>query len=71
MIGFAVGDQYQSLIKTLKGLTDEEKRRIVLKVQEVVGSTGIEALTRFVGFQAQREILLSVLQKATKEMRGG
>ncbi|XP_041368776.1 protein C19orf12 homolog [Gigantopelta aegis] len=71
VIGYAVGDEYQSLVKTLKNLTDDEKRRIVDKVQDVVGSTGIEALTRFVGFQAQREILINILQKATKEMRGG
>ncbi|XP_067657090.1 protein C19orf12 homolog [Haliotis asinina] len=71
VIGYCLSDEYQSMIKVLKELTDEDKKRLVNQVQEVVGSSGIEALTRFIRQQAQREILLNVLNKFTTDLKGG
>ncbi|XP_046548486.1 uncharacterized protein LOC124258434 [Haliotis rubra] len=71
VIGYCRSDEYQSMIKVLKELTDKDKKRLVSQVQEVVGSTGIETLTRFIGQQAQREILLNVLNKFTTDLKGG
>ncbi|XP_048249186.1 uncharacterized protein LOC124128135 [Haliotis rufescens] len=71
LMGYCMSDEYQSMITTLKGLTDEDKRQLVSQVQGVVGSSGLEALTRFIGAQAQREILLNVLNKFTTDLKGG
>lgn len=49
LIGYAKSDEYSSMLKVLGNLTDEDKQNLVNKVQELVGSTGIEALTHFIG----------------------
>lgn len=50
-MGYRFSSDYDSLIAVIRNLTDEEKEKIVQKVQELVGSTSIEALTHFIGAQ--------------------
>ncbi|KAI8792957.1 hypothetical protein BgiMline_002966 [Biomphalaria glabrata] len=70
-IGYRMSDDYQSLIEVLQDLTDEEKAELVKRVQELVGGTTIEALTRFIGTQAQRSSLLHLLRSAASELSKG
>ncbi|XP_076469717.1 uncharacterized protein LOC143300045 [Babylonia areolata] len=62
MLGYRYSSDYDSLVAVIRNLTDEEKEKIVHKVQELVGSTSIEALTHFIGAQVQREALLNLLR---------
>ncbi|KAK6185847.1 hypothetical protein SNE40_007993 [Patella caerulea] len=71
VIGYCRVDPYQSMVETLRKLNDEDKAKLVKKIQELVGSTGIEALTRFIASQAQREILVNFLRKAAEDFKGG
>lgn len=71
VLGYWQADDYDSMIKVLYNLSDSEKEKLVQKVQELVGSTGIEALTRFIGSQAQREVLLHLMRNFAKDPQGG
>lgn len=71
MLGYWQSDDYDSLLKVLYSLSDSEKAKLVQKVQELVGGTGIEALTRFIGNQAQREVLLHLIRNFSKDPQGG
>jgi len=64
-------DPYDSMICVLRSLTEEEKQNLVNKVQELVGSSALEALTTFIGNQVQRELLLNVLQTFLNNKGGG
>ncbi|XP_025094602.1 uncharacterized protein LOC112564176 [Pomacea canaliculata] len=70
-LGYRLSSDYDSLITVLQELTDDEKADLVKKVQELVGSTTIEALTRFIGCQVQRENLLNLLRSAAQDLKGG
>ena len=71
VIGYMQSDDYDSMINVLMNMSDSEKKRLVLKVQELVGGIGIQALTRFIGNQAQREVLLHLIQGFAKNPQGG
>ncbi|XP_060579728.1 protein C19orf12 homolog [Ruditapes philippinarum] len=71
VIGYCKSDEYSSMIKVLKNLSDYDKQRLVEKVQELVGSSGLEALTAFVGSQVQRELLLNVIRTVLQNKDGG
>ncbi|XP_021345874.1 uncharacterized protein LOC110445536 [Mizuhopecten yessoensis] len=71
LIGYMKSDNYQALIVVMKNLSDSEKKRIVQKVQELVGSVGVEELVRFVGSQVQRDALLQLLRGALNDIKGG
>ncbi|CAL1535576.1 unnamed protein product [Lymnaea stagnalis] len=71
LMGYRMSDDYQSLIDVMQDLTDEDKAELVKKVQELVGATSIEALTRFIGAQAQRSALLNLLRSAASELSKG
>ena len=62
-------DDYDSMIAVLKNMSNSEKERLVQKVQELVGGTEIEPLNRFIGNQAQREVLLQLIQGLTKTLK--
>ena len=51
------------MVVLLKNLTesDVEQQALVKKVQELVGSTTLEALTAFIGSQGQQELLWNVV----------
>lgn len=53
-------------------MSDENKEQLVKQVQALVGSTGIEALTSFIGQQVNREIFLNLIREfAQKVVSGG
>ena len=62
-------DNYDSMITVLKNMSNSEKERLVQKVQELVGGTEIEPLNRFIGNEAQREVLLQLIQGFTKTLK--
>ena len=59
------------MIKVIKNLSDADKKRLVEKVQELVGSTSLEALTAFIGSQVQRELLLNTIRSVLQNKGGG
>ena len=59
-------DDYSSMMDVLRGLTDEEKENLVNEVQGVVGSTGVEDLTSFIGSPGQREALINCIREFIK-----
>ena len=67
-VGYMLVDNYDSMITVLKNMSNSEKERLVQKVQELVGGTEIEPLNRFIGNQAQREVLLQLIQGFTKTL---
>lgn len=60
-MGYRFSSDYDSLIAVIRNLTDEEKKKIVQKVQELVGSTSIEALTHFIGAQVNLQFSYGLL----------
>ncbi|BFZ02171.1 hypothetical protein BsWGS_05210 [Bradybaena similaris] len=71
VIGYRMSDDYQSLIDTLQGLSDEDKAEVVRRVQKLVGADSIEALTIFIRGQAQRCVLLDILRSAAAKFAKG
>ena len=70
-MGYKMSDDYQSMIEVLQDMSEAEKQELAKKVQELVGSSSIEALTRYIGGQAQRSALLELLRSAAKECTKG
>ncbi|KAK7108988.1 protein C19orf12 homolog [Littorina saxatilis] len=70
-IGYFYSSDYESLVAVIRNLTDDEKAKIVHKVQELVGSTSLEALTHFIGAQVQREALLNLLRQFATGVKSG
>ena len=71
LIGYMTADEYQSMLKVMRNLSDKDKEKIAKKVQELVGSVGIEELVRFIGTQVQRDALLHLLRNALSDLKGG
>ncbi|XP_061192421.1 uncharacterized protein LOC133200674 [Saccostrea echinata] len=71
MIGYICSDEYTAMIKVLKNLNDEEKQKVVKAVQELVGTSSIEALTRFISQQVQRDMLLKLLRDFVGDIQKG
>ncbi|CAH1784593.1 unnamed protein product [Owenia fusiformis] len=65
--GYCNVETYDSMVTIIRNLSDYEKKELVRKVQELVGSSGLEALTTFVGQQVNREILLNVVRQFANE----
>ncbi len=60
------------MVAVVKGLTDEEKQQLVTKIQELVGSAGIESLTQFIAAQVSRELFLNTIRDfASQATKGG
>ena len=59
------------MISVLKNLTDTEKQNLVNKVQELVGSSTLEALTAFIGSQVQQELLIGCIRQFVNNKSGG
>lgn len=70
-VGYMCSDEYTAMIKVLKNLNDQDKAKVVKAVQELVGSSSIEALTRFIGNQVQRDLFLKVLHEVVGNIQKG
>ncbi|WAR00879.1 hypothetical protein MAR_025251 [Mya arenaria] len=71
LLGYMQSDEYSSMLKVLRNLTDEDKQNLVNKIQELVGSSALEALTNFIGTQVQREMLLNLIKQFLNNKGGG
>jgi hypothetical protein len=71
LLGYATVDNYDSLIKVLREMSDDDKRRLVQRVQELVGSTGIEALTNFIASQVNRDLFATVIRDFAMQVKAG
>jgi len=64
-------DDYDSMIKVLRGLNDEDKGRLVARIQELVGSSSLEALIAFVGSQVNRELFAAAVREFSSHVKSG
>jgi len=70
-VGYATVDDYDSMIKVLRGLNDEDKGRLVARIQELVGSSSLEALIAFVGSQVNRELFAAAVREFSSHVKSG
>ena len=70
VIGYCKSDNYTAMIVVIKNMSDGDKEELVKKIQELVGSSSIEALTRFIGSQVQRDLLLRVIRDVVNTKGG-
>jgi len=69
--GYTRVDEYDSMVTVLKTLSEDEKAALVSKVQGLVGSSSVEALTSFISQQVNRELLTGLIQEFTKATTKG
>jgi hypothetical protein len=69
--GYCTSDNYDSMLTVIRNLSDSDKQRLVEKVQELVGSPTLEALTAFIGSQVQRELLINCIRGVLQNKGGG
>lgn len=62
-LGYRTVHDYDSVVEVIRGLSDAEKADLVRKVQTLVGSTSLEALTTFIGQQVNREMFVNLIRE--------
>lgn len=65
-MGYANADEYQSLMRVLQSLSEDEKYRLQQKIQALVGSVSIEQFVTWIQTEGHRQLLLTVLNEAVK-----
>jgi len=70
-VGYSTVDDYDSMVKVLKEMNDEDKKRLVARIQELVGSSSLEALTSFIASQVNRELFASVVREFASQVKSG
>jgi hypothetical protein len=67
MLGYCFSSDYDSLVAVIRNLTDDQKQEIAKKVQELVGSASLEALTNFIGVQVRKPAGANICHKVVKD----
>jgi len=70
-IGYATVDDYDSMVKVLKEMSDEDKKLLVTRIQELVGSSSLEALTSFIASQVNRELFAAAVREFASRVKSG
>jgi len=70
-VGYSRVDDYDSMIKVLSEMGNEDKERLVARIQELVGSSSLEALTSFLASQVNRELFASVVREFASQVKSG
>ncbi|RCN36925.1 hypothetical protein ANCCAN_17188 [Ancylostoma caninum] len=65
--GCKCSDKYDSLIRSLRSMTDGEKRRASAQIQRLVESASIEDFLRYISTQPHSEQLIKLLLKIISE----
>jgi len=71
VLGYATVDDYDSMLKVLREMSEEDKERLVARVQELVGSTSLEALTSFIASQVNRELFAAAVREFASHVKSG
>ncbi|KAL3866371.1 hypothetical protein ACJMK2_043674 [Sinanodonta woodiana] len=62
--GYLRSDDYQSLVTVVRALSDSEREELVRRVQELVGSKTVEALSTFIGGgPTERENFINLIRE--------
>ncbi|KAK7493539.1 hypothetical protein BaRGS_00015250, partial [Batillaria attramentaria] len=69
VVGYMFTDFYDPLIKGLRQLTSDEKREVVNRVQEHVGSEAEESLSTYVATETGRVDLIKLLRKFKRDKK--
>ena len=64
--GYMTVDSYDSMVKVLRDMSDEEKERLVEGVQLLVGSPALEDLIVFLGQQDNQEAFINYVMTFIK-----
>jgi len=70
-IGYATVDDYDSMVKVLREMSDEDKKLLVTRIQELVGSSSLEALTSFIASQVNRELFAAAVREFASRVKSG
>ena len=71
MAGYMTVDSYDSMVKVLRDMSDKDKQLLVKGVQQLVGSSTLEALTAFLGQQVNREIFMHFVKEFSSQVNSG
>ena len=71
VLGYKMSDDYDSLLTVLRNMNDNQKKLLVEKVQQLVGSTGLEALTQFIANQVNRELFATLIRDFATQVKSG
>jgi len=71
VLGYATVDDYDSMLKVLREMSEEDKERLVARVQELVGSTSLEALTSYIASQVNRELFAAAVREFASHVKSG
>lgn len=66
VIGYFRSDPYDSMINSLRQLSDRDKGVLGQKVQQLVGAMSIDEFVRWIQSEGHRQLLLTLLQQAVK-----
>ena len=64
-------DNYESMVTILRDMSDADKERMVSGVQELVGSSSLEALAVFLGQQVKREMFMHFVKEFASQLKSG
>ena len=59
------------MLKVLREMSEEDKERLVARVQELVGSTSLEALTSYIASQVNRELFAAAVREFASHVKSG
>jgi len=68
-IGYWMVFDYDSMVKVLREMSDEQKKKLVGKTQAMIRSSSTEAFTNFIQAQETREELVKMVVQVTSEVK--
>ncbi|CAL1532859.1 unnamed protein product [Lymnaea stagnalis] len=68
-LGYAISDDYPSLIDVIKRLTDEEKKELWMKCREHFGVATRETLNTVIDTEEKKVAFLKFLKRTVKEVK--
>lgn len=71
VVGYSTVDNYNSMMKVLREMSDQDKERLVARVKELVGSSSVEALTSFLRSQVNRELFAAAVREFASQVKSG
>ena len=71
VVGYATVDDYDSMVNVLREMSDEDKKLLVARIQELVGSSSLEALTSFIASQVNRELFAAAVREFASRVKSG
>lgn len=65
--GYVTVSDYESMIVVLRGMSDENKRQLVARIKQLIGSIAVEVVTAYLNMQTNCDKLAKLLQDFLRE----